>query len=422
MARPAAAGSRQDAHELNNIGARGLGSKRILHFQSDQVASVAERNFRFEAQFPAQFSEKLRARPGSSNDKSARGADIHDVIGGQFSCQHAGTERSVASNVDASQEDNERHSCLWALLLQNPRFPAGFPRCHPFPDNQFMAPDAPDQIQHVSDTALMVAACRALETARTDGLVRDPFAERLAGPRGDAILHGITGWQLMCFGIGVRTRFLDNLVVETIARESIEVVLSIGAGLDTRPWRLELPPDLRWIEADFPEMLSYKTRAMADEQPKCRLERMAADVTNEAQRGALFTASVGAPALMITEGLLMYLTGAVVEALAADAVRHGIRRWLLDTSSLDLARIMGLDARGAIANVRAPGHLQGPALLDAVRSNGWTQLRFRSYSRDAAEVAAERIAAMMRPFVEKGMPVPAAPVDDSSGVYLFGRE
>jgi len=285
-----------------------------------------------------------------------------------------------------------------------------------------MAPNSPDQIQHVSDTALMVAACRALETARADGLVRDPFAERLAGPRGDAILHGITGWQLMCFGVGVRTRFLDDLVIETIARESIEVVLSVGAGLDTRPWRLELPPDLRWIEADFPEMLSYKTRTMAAEEPKCRLERVAADMTGQAQRAALFAAAVGVPTLMITEGLLMYLAGAAVEALAADAARHGIRRWLLDSSSLDLARMMGWDARRSIENVRAPDHLQGAALLDAVRSNGWSQLCFRSYSRDAAEVASERIAATIRPYVEKGIPVPAAPVEDSSGVYLFGRE
>jgi methyltransferase (TIGR00027 family) len=267
----------------------------------------------------------------------------------------------------------------------------------------------------------MVAACRALETARSDGLVRDPFAARLAGPRGEAILQGITGWQLMCFGIGVRTRFLDDLIVETIARESIRVVLSVGAGLDTRPWRLELPPDLRWIEADFPEMLGYKTRAMAAEQSKCRLERMAADVADEAQRAALFAAAAGVPALMITEGLLMYLAGSTVEALATDAARHGIRRWLLDLSSLDLARMMGWDARRSIENVRAPDHLNGVALLDAVRSNGWSQLCFRSYSRDSAQLAGERIAAMMRPYVEKGLPLPAAPVEDCSGVYLFGR-
>src|SRR5579863_4030363 len=159
-----------------------------------------------------------------------------------------------------------------------------------------MVPNGPDQIQHVSDTALLAAACRSIETARADGLVRDPFAGRLAGPRGDAILRGITGWQLMCFGVGLRTRFLDDLVIDTIAREDIRVVLSIGAGLDTRPWRLALPPDLRWIEADFPEMVNYKARALAAEEPKCRLERVAADVTAEGQREALFGAADGFPA------------------------------------------------------------------------------------------------------------------------------
>jgi methyltransferase (TIGR00027 family) len=283
-----------------------------------------------------------------------------------------------------------------------------------------MAPESPDQIQHVSDTALMVAACRALETARADGLVRDPFAARLAGPRGDAILHGITGWELMCFGIGVRTRFLDDLILEAITREGIELVLNVGAGLDTRPWRLELPTQLRWIEADFPEMLGYKTRAMAGEEPRCRLERVAVDVTDQAGRAALFGMAAGVPALMITEGLLMYLAGDAVEALAADAARYGMRRWLLDCSSLDLARMLGWDARGVIQSVRAPNHLPGVALLDTVRSSGWCQLRFRSYSRDAAEVARERIANMVRPYVEKGIPVPTAPVDDASGVYLFG--
>jgi O-methyltransferase involved in polyketide biosynthesis len=169
-------------------------------------------------------------------------------------------------------------------------------------------------------------------------------------------------------------------------------------------------------------MLSYKTRAMAVEEPKCRLERLAADVTSQTQRAALFAAAGGVPTLMITEELLMYLAGTAVEALAAEAARHGVRRWLLGSSSLDLARMMGWDTSRSIENVRALGHLQGAALLNAVRSHGWSQLCFRSYSRDAAEVAAERITAMMRPSLEKGIPVPAAPVGDSSGVYLFGRE
>jgi O-methyltransferase involved in polyketide biosynthesis len=36
------------------------------------------------------------------------------------------------------------------------------------------------EITHVSDTALMVAACRAHETEMEDAFVRDPFAARLA--------------------------------------------------------------------------------------------------------------------------------------------------------------------------------------------------------------------------------------------------
>ena len=104
------------------------------------------------------------------------------------------------------------------------------------------------EITHVSDTALMVAACRALETESPDGFVHDPFAARLAGERGMAIFQGIPQHEMMRFGIGVRSHFVDELLLEALAANPIETVLSLGCGLDTRPWRLELPPGLRWIE------------------------------------------------------------------------------------------------------------------------------------------------------------------------------
>lgn len=280
-----------------------------------------------------------------------------------------------------------------------------------------------DEILHVSDTALMVAACRALETARPDGLVRDPFAEKLAGARGTAILHGISGWKLLCFGVAIRIRFLDDLVSQTVAEQRIETVLSVGAGLDTRPWRLDLPPDLRWIEVDFPDMIGYKSNVMASEKPKCRLEHVAADLTDTSQRQAVFAAAGNARGLMITEGLLMYLPAGTVEALAAEpAELSGIRYWLLDAASMELGRLMGMDSRGSIQNVRALDHLEGPQVLDAVGRHGWTQIRHRSYSRDSMEIAAERIRAMVESFAGAGAPMPAPVTDDSSGVYLFGRE
>ena len=47
-------------------------------------------------------------------------------------------------------------------------------------------------IEHISDTARWVAVYRAMETARSDALFRDPFAERLAGERGQQIVREMT--------------------------------------------------------------------------------------------------------------------------------------------------------------------------------------------------------------------------------------
>src|SRR5882672_6611311 len=112
------------------------------------------------------------------------------------------------------------------------------------------------EITHVSDTALMVAACRAHETELEDAYIRDPFAARLAGERGVAILNALPQANVLRFGLAIRTRFVDELLLEalTAPEHSIKTVLSVGCGLDTRPWRLDLAADLRWIEIDFADM------------------------------------------------------------------------------------------------------------------------------------------------------------------------
>ena len=275
------------------------------------------------------------------------------------------------------------------------------------------------EIAHVSDTALMTAACRAMETERPDGLIRDPFAAQLAGERGMAIARALAGMERMCFGVGIRSRFLDKLVLDTIAEHGIATVLSIGAGLDTRPWRLEFPAALRWIEVDFPEMLDYKEGIMASTAPTCRRECLAADITSADGRQNVFTAAGAGPTLMITEGLLMYLPGATIEALAA---RTSVGYWLLDVSSPEMSRRVQMDAYQSIQNVRAVDHLDGIQTLDVLHRHGWTGLRRLSYaSGDVMEVAAERVIAMFRNLPPDQLPKPL-PAGDPSGVHLFGRQ
>jgi methyltransferase (TIGR00027 family) len=273
------------------------------------------------------------------------------------------------------------------------------------------------EIAHVSDTALMTAACRAMETERPDGLIRDPFAALLAGERGMAIARTLTGLELMCFGIGIRSRFLDELVLDTVSTRGIATVLSVGAGLDTRPWRLDLPATLRWIEVDFPDMLDYKDAIMASVTPKCRRERLSADVNDASGRESVFNAAGDGPTLMITEGLLMYLPAATIEALAATA---SVTHWMLDAASAEMSRRVRMDKYESIENVRAADHLDGLQILDALDRHGWIGLRRFSYASDVMQFAAERVMAMFRNVPPDRMPKPL-PCGDPSGVHLFGR-
>jgi methyltransferase (TIGR00027 family) len=276
-----------------------------------------------------------------------------------------------------------------------------------------------DGIEHVSDTALMVAACRAIENDRPDALIRDPFASLLSGDKGMAIARSSSVIEWMCFGLGVRTRFIDDLVLQIINDKSVRTVVNLGAGLDTRPWRMDLPQNLRWIEVDFPAMLDYKAARLGSRQPVCRLERIPADLSNPAERRQLLESLGNSPALMITEGLLMYLSRQSVAALASEPADHaGVRWWIADLSAIGLMRHAHGDMAQAIESVRAENHLEAPEILNVAHGHGWKTAVFRSYLRDAAPLATERVLNMM----EAGSTPPdPPPADDPSGVYLLER-
>ena len=281
--------------------------------------------------------------------------------------------------------------------------------------------DADSKITHVSDTALMVAACRAHETELEDAFVRDPFAARLAGERGFAILAALPHANIMRFGLAVRTRFVDELLLEASSQYPITTVLSVGCGLDTRPWRLDLPSDLRWIEIDFADVLDYKERLMSGETPRCRRERLTVDLNDPAQRHVMYEAAGSAPSLMISEGLLLYLPAATVEALAAESCGHGgVAHWISDitTSAFSNALAAGADTMQAIRHVQASDALKGEQILEVLQRYGWKTSAMRSYISDVGFVM-ERIRRTMGGATP---PPPPVPPNDPTGVHRFARE
>ena len=276
------------------------------------------------------------------------------------------------------------------------------------------------QITHVSDTALMVAACRAHETELEDAYVRDPFAARLAGERGPAILQALPHSNVVRLGIAIRTRFVDELLLQALRDHAITTVLSVGCGLDTRPWRLDLAPNLRWIEIDFAEMLDYKDRLMLGEKPRCRRERLIVNLNDPLQRRTMYQAAGPAPALMLTEGLLLYLPAATVEALAAESSsQSGVRHWISDITTSAFSNVLGggTDTTQPIRHVQAPDALKGEQILDVLRRHGWTTSAMRSYINDVGFVA-ERVRRAMGGGTP---PIRPYPPGDPTGIHRFAH-
>src|SRR2546422_10610586 len=143
-------------------------------------------------------------------------------------------------------------------------------------------------ITSVSDTAHWVALYRAIESERPDALFRDPYARRLAGERGEQALRHMGGGAAWAWPMVVRTVVMDELLLRLIRDQGADTVLNLAAGLDARPWRLDLPPSLHWIEADLPEMIAFKRESLAGERPRCALEQLELDAADPDARRALF--------------------------------------------------------------------------------------------------------------------------------------
>jgi methyltransferase (TIGR00027 family) len=135
-----------------------------------------------------------------------------------------------------------------------------------------------------------------------------------------------------------RTYLFDSIIREPVA-QGVDMVVNLAAGLDTRPYRMQLPSSLKWVEVDLPEILAYKEELLKGEKPACTLER--ADLSDAEIRRSLLGRLAGEATnvAVITERLLIYLRSEQVSALAGDLKRFpAFKRWVLDIVSPRLLR------------------------------------------------------------------------------------
>jgi len=242
-------------------------------------------------------------------------------------------------------------------------------------------------LRNISDTALWVAVFRARESERSDALFRDPYARRLAGERGEQIARGMQEGLRHEWPYTARTVRFDQIVTEQIS-QGTDTVLNLAAGLDTRPYRMELPPSLRWVEVDLPEMIDYKEQILRSEKPRCLLERVRLDLSDVTARRQLFQ-RVGGNAkkvLVLTEGLLVYLSSGEVTALSKDlAAQESFRDWAIDICSPGLLKMLQQNL-GALKDAGSPlkfGPEEGPEFFTPA---GWKAAEVYSMLKTAAKL------------------------------------
>jgi methyltransferase (TIGR00027 family) len=173
-------------------------------------------------------------------------------------------------------------------------------------------------------TALLIAYARAQESLRADRKLDDPLAAGFIEAIGDSA-SGAAGlppggplagygsstlWNAFGFYWTERTVFYDQQILKAVAAGCRQLVL-LGAGLDSRAFRLGLPGSTTVFELDQAPVLHFK-QAVLDRNgaaATCRRIPLAVDLRTDWPR-ALSEAGFdpSQPTAWVAEGLLMFLS------------------------------------------------------------------------------------------------------------------
>jgi len=233
--------------------------------------------------------------------------------------------------------------------------------------------------ESVGATALGVAAARATETRRPDGLVRDPYAEEFvlaAGPQVQMpFARAFDDAPGSSAYIGVRSRFFDRFCAQS-AGGVIQTVI-LAAGLDTRALRLAWPSGSTVFEIDQTAVLAFKDQVLAGRTGGGAGRVLVPVDLREDWAGALLTAGFdpARPSSWLVEGLLPYLPASAeadlfdrIDTLSHPGSRIAVEQVdtaLLVERSEELSALLGID----IAELMYIEHREDPA--GRLRRRGW---------------------------------------------------
>lgn len=170
-------------------------------------------------------------------------------------------------------------------------------------------------------TAEAVCLARALEAKHPRPLLEDPYARAFLRRPSRPLVRSAAARLLALPGlvtaISARHAWIDQHL--RVALPNVAQVLILGAGYDSRNWRLDLPRG-PVVEVDHPATQSRKRRRVADLNLPDPPHFVAADLALQSLDAVLDASPLqpGAPTAVVWEGVTMYLQRSdVVDTLGA---------------------------------------------------------------------------------------------------------
>lgn len=274
-------------------------------------------------------------------------------------------------------------------------------------------------IKNISDTAKWVAIFRAEESQRPDAVFRDPFAKKLAGETGERIADSIYFSRQNSWSFVARTRLFDDFIQKHVD-EGFDMIVNLAAGLDARPYRMPLPANLKWYDIDLPGIIEYKIEILKDDKPVCDYHTIQLDLAIREERLELFERlnRQAKKVLIVSEGLMIYLTSEQAASLATDLSSHEhFYRWILDLQSPALLKMAEEKMGAALTGSGASFQFAPEEGEEFFEDYGWKHIESKSKLKTAYDL--NRLTGDLKNYGE--MPEPPGPQRNFpwSGVCLF---
>jgi methyltransferase (TIGR00027 family) len=204
----------------------------------------------------------------------------------------------------------------------------------------------------ISRTAFYCCGVRMQDAESANPVCGDTYARAFMNEEALEFLETFKDDVGPNLGNVMRHRIIDELLRRELEVNPSGRILIIGAGFDTRAYRLK---GGSWIEFDEPQVIVYKNERLPAGQSANELERIAVDFATDSLGEKLSPFATREQVTVVVEGVLMYLEENQIRGLLQTLGHHFPKHKLIcDLMNRDFFEKYARPIHGKVANLGAP--------------------------------------------------------------------